>query len=134
MQKGDKVRLVKACPELDSVMKVSVGDIGICTCNPEGGLINVKFGKINYPFILCSRLEVVDDGLPAEVEKFNRLIDIWRLMGFTNEDVESRSRKAEVEKFNRLIDIAIKEYDGLYTDEIDFFVEFLRKKIMEVSK
>ena len=105
MQKGDKVRLVKACPELDSVMKVSVGDIGICTCNPEGGLINVKFGKINYPFILCSRLEVVDDGLPAEVEKFNRLIDI-----------------------------AIKEYDGLYTDEIDFFVEFLRKKIMEVSK
>ncbi len=105
MQKGDKVRLVKACPELDSAMKVSVGDIGICTCNPDDGLINVKFGKINYPFILCSRLEVVDSELPAEAERFNRLIDI-----------------------------SIKEYDGLYTDEIDFFVEFLRKKIMEVSE
>lgn len=105
MQKGDKVKLVKACPELDSAMKVSVGDVGICTCNPEDGLINVKFGKINYPFILCSRLEVVGDGLSTEIEKFNRLIDI-----------------------------AIKEYDGLYTDEIDFFVEFLRKKIMEVCK
>lgn len=105
MQKGDKVRLVKACPELDNTMKVSVGDIGICTCNPEDGLINVKFGKINYPFILCSRLEVVGDGLSTEIEKFNRLIDI-----------------------------AIKEYDGLYTDEIDFFVEFLRKKITEASE
>ena len=105
MQKGDKVRLIKACPELDSVMKVSVGDIGICTCNPEDGQINVKFGKINYPFILCSRLEVVGDRLPTEIEKFNHLVDI-----------------------------AIKEYDGLYTDEIDFFVEFLRKKITEASE
>lgn len=105
MQKGDKVRLVEACPEVDSAMKVSVGDIGICTCNPEDGLINVKFGKIKYPFILCSRLEVVGNGLSTEIEKFNHLIDI-----------------------------AIKEYDGLYTDEIDFFVEFLRKKIMEVGK
>ena len=105
MQKGDKVRLVKACPELDNTMKVSVGDIGICTCNPSDDMINVKFGKINYPFILCSRLEVMGDELPTEIEKFNRLIDI-----------------------------AIKEYDGLYTDEIDFFVEFLRKKITEVNK
>ncbi len=104
MQKGDKVRLVKACPELDSVMKVSVGDIGICTCNPSDNMINVKFGKVKYPFIFCSRLEIVDDELPTEIEKFNRLIDI-----------------------------AIKEYDGLHTDEIDFFVEFLRKKIMEVN-
>lgn len=105
MRKGDKVKLIKACPELDSIMKVSVGDIGICTCNPSDDMINVKFGKIKYPFILCSRLEVVGNGLSTEVEKFNRLIDI-----------------------------AIKEYDGLYTDEIDFFVEFLRKKIMEVNK
>lgn len=105
MQKGDKVKLVKACPELDSAMKVSVGDVGMCTCNPEDGLINVKFGKINYPFILCSRLEVADS-----------------------------EPSTEAKKFNRLIDIAIKEYGGLYTDEIDFFVEFLRKKITEVSK
>ena len=98
------MRLVKACPELDIVMKVSVGDIGICTCNPSDNMINVKFGKINYPFILCSRLEVVGDELSTEIEKFNRIIDI-----------------------------AIKEYDGLYTDEINFFVEFLRKKIMEVN-
>lgn len=105
MQKGDKVKLVKACPELDSAMKVSVGDIGICTCNPSEDMINVRFGKINYPFILCSRLEVMGDGLPTEIEKFNHIIDI-----------------------------AIKEYDGLYTDEIDFFVDFLRKKITEVSE
>lgn len=102
MKKGDNVKLVKACPELDSVMKVSVGDIGICTCNPSDNMINVKFGKINYPFIFCSRLEVIGDELPTEIKKFNHIIDI-----------------------------AVKEYDGLYTDEIDFFVEFLRKKITE---
>lgn len=104
MQKGDKVRLVKACPELDDIMKVSIGEIGICTCDPDNNMINVKFGKTKYPFILCSRLEVVGDELPTEIEKFNHLIDI-----------------------------AIKEYAGLYTDEIDFFVEFLRKKIIEVG-
>lgn len=102
---GDKVKLVKACPELDKTMKVSVGDIGICTCNPDDGLINVKFGKINYPFILCSRLEVVDD-----------------------------KPSTEAVKFNHLIDIAIKEYNGLYTDEIDSFVKFLRKKITEMGE
>ena len=105
MQKGDKVKLVKACPEIDKAMKVSIGDIGICTCNPSDDMINVKFGKISYPFILCSRLEVVDD-----------------------------KPSTEAEKFNHFIDIAIKEYDGLYTDEIDFFVKFLRKKIMEVDE
>lgn len=68
-------------------------------------MINVRFGKINYPFIFCSRLEVVDDELSTEAVKFNRLIDI-----------------------------AIKEYDGLYTDEIDSFVKFLRKKITEVDE
>ncbi len=105
MRKGDKVKLVKACPELDSAMKVSVGDIGICTCNSSDNMINVKFGKINYPFILCSRLEVVDD-----------------------------KPSTEAVKFNHLIDIAIKAYDGLYTDEIDSFVKFLRKKIAETGE
>jgi hypothetical protein len=105
MQKGDKVKLVKACPKLDRVMKVSVEDIGICTCNPNDDMINVKFGKIKYPFIFCSRLKVVGDELSVATEKFNYLIDI-----------------------------AIKEYNSLYTDEIDSFLKFLRKKIMEVDE
>jgi hypothetical protein len=71
MQKGDKVRLVKSCPELDEIMGVSVGDIGVCIGDSDEDMINVKFGKQKYPFILCSRLEIVKDNLSTEGNEFN---------------------------------------------------------------
>ena len=71
MQKGDKVRLVKSCPELDKIMGVSVGDIGVCISDLDEDMIDVKFGKQKYPFILCSRLEIVKDNLSTKENEFN---------------------------------------------------------------
>ena len=71
MQKGDKVRLVKSCPELDAIMGVSVGDIGVCIRDSDEDMIDVKFGKQKYPFILCSRLEIVKDNLSTKENEFN---------------------------------------------------------------
>ena len=71
MQKGDKVRLVKSCPELDKIMGVSVGDIGVCIGDLEEDMIDVKFGEQKYPFILCSRLEIVKDNLSTKENEFN---------------------------------------------------------------
>lgn len=71
MQKGDTVKLIKSCPELDILMGVSVGDIGVCISDSDEDMINVKFGKQKYPFILCSRLEIVKDNSSTNENEFN---------------------------------------------------------------
>lgn len=70
MQKGDKVRLIKSCPELDEIMGVSVGDIGVCISDPDEDMIYVKFGKQKYP-VMCYRLEIVKDNLSTKENEFN---------------------------------------------------------------
>lgn len=70
MQKGDKVRLIKSCPELDEIMGVSVGDIGVCISDSDEDMIYVKFGKQKYP-VMCYRLETVKDNLSTKENEFN---------------------------------------------------------------
>ena len=70
MQKGDKVRLIRSCPELDEIMGVSVGDIGVCISDSDEDMIYVKFGKQKYP-VMCYRLETVKDNLSTKENEFN---------------------------------------------------------------
>lgn len=70
MQKGDKVRLIRSCPELDEIMGVSVGDIGVCISDSDEDMIYVKFGKQKYP-VMCYRLEIVKDNLSTTENEFN---------------------------------------------------------------
>lgn len=72
MQKGDKVRLIRSCPELDEIMGVSVGDIGVCISDSDEDMIYVKFGKQKYP-VMCYRLEIVKDNLSTEENEFNSI-------------------------------------------------------------
>lgn len=109
MKKGDKVKLISPSPKFDKWMGISVGDIGTCISDVDTNddAVCVNFGS-DSTWIICERLEVVDENL-----------------NFSQDDIS---------RITKIIDIATKEYDGLYTDEIDFFIEFLKKKINEMQE
>ena len=109
MKKGDKVKLISSSPRFDKWMGISVGDVGTCISDvdTDANAVCVNFGS-DSTWIGCERLEVVSENL-----------------NFSQDDIS---------RITKIIDIAIKEYDGIYTDEINFFIEFLKKKFNEMKE
>ena len=109
--KNDKVELIIPCNQTDELMKIKVGDIGICISDENDDMIFVDFGDTTKPgWILTSRLKTVN------TIKYPKLT------------------KEELITFKNLLNIFHKEFKDRANTDIDLFVNICNNALYDMMK